>query len=79
MFKQILVAALGLLGMASSKVTGVDITPPPGVNKVPDWMGGYNGVYIPRGFRRFGGTHGSTRTRRFRSLKAKAKAHRHGV
>lgn len=56
MFKQILVAALGLLGMASSKVTGVDITPPPGVNKVPDWMGGYNGVYIPRGFRRFGRT-----------------------
>lgn len=78
MFKQILVAALGLLGVASSKVTGVDTTPPSRAN-VPDWMGGYTGSIIPRGFKRFGGTHGSTRIRRFRSLKNKARARRHGL
>lgn len=79
MFKRplaMLAALAGLVGRAASAVTGVDVTPPPHVlaakDRVPDWMGGYNDVYIPRGFRRFGGTHGSTRTRRFRSLKNKA-------
>lgn len=76
MFKQILVAALGLLGAASSKVTGVNITPPPELtnqHNIPTWMGGYTRVHIPNGFRRFGGTHGSTRQRRFKSLKNKAR------
>jgi len=52
MFKRLFAAALDLLGMASSKVTGAH-------------------AFIPQGFYRRGGTHGSTHIRRFRSLKEK--------
>lgn len=76
-----LAALAGLVGRAASAVTGVDVTPPPHVlaakDHVPDWHGGYAGAHIPRGFMRINGTHGSTRTRRFRSLKNKSRARRY--
>lgn len=73
MFKRLFAAALGLLGVASSKMTGVDLTPPADmiINKVPDWHRGYTRAHIPHGFMRVNGTHGSTHIRRFRSLKEK--------
>ncbi len=78
MFKRLFAAALGILGSISSKVTGVELTPPSNmvIEKFPDWHRGYTHAPIPRGFYRQGGTHGSTRIRRFRSLKNKR---RHGL
>lgn len=76
MFKRLFAAALGLLGVISSKVTGVDITPPSDIlTKVPDVHHNYVRTSIPRGFMRINGTHGSTRRRRFKSLKAKDRHH----
>lgn len=66
MYHKTLAMLLGMLGIDSANATS---------SRTPAWMQGYKKAALTSGFRRNNGTHGSTRRRRAKSLRAKARHH----